>query len=347
MPRVSALPSGHQRAQQETPLLTRRSIFSNVLRDIGPQVRGESAGATGFARGLQEILAMFNPANAVIGDAVYSQEALDRIMNQLMEANGQSNAAPPASEEALSKLLRKTVDEEFSGSESKSECSICIEEMKEGEQAIFLPCKHWFHEACALLWLKEHNTCPVCRASVEKKGDGLPDRRRSNADGAGASRRDGRPQAPSRSSRLASGEPDQSRGFAGRFDGGADSPTSRETQSGTSALDDALRSMMSRPRDRGDARRERASVTGFSSDTSRLQRRTSHSPTSPRFSTSAQQASRTRQRSPSQSNRRGHGERENRRQSSSYGPWNWLRERFPGAGGSGGNSRSSRDDGHS
>jgi hypothetical protein len=31
---------------------------------------------------------------------------------------------------------------------------------------IQLPCGHKFHQSCINLWLPNHNTCPVCRASV-------------------------------------------------------------------------------------------------------------------------------------------------------------------------------------
>lgn len=122
----------------------------------------------GFVRSLQDLLGLLNPANAVAGDAVYSQEALDRIISNLMEVNPQSNAAPPASEDALSKMVRKPVDAEMLGTDDKTECSICIDEMKIGDTAMFLPCKHWFHEDCVVLWLKEHNTCPICRTPIEK-----------------------------------------------------------------------------------------------------------------------------------------------------------------------------------
>ncbi|KNB20568.1 hypothetical protein FOXG_17474 [Fusarium oxysporum f. sp. lycopersici 4287] len=63
-----------------------------------------------------------------------------------MEANPQSNAAPPATEEALQNLERHPVDGQMLGSEDKAECTICINEMKEGDMATFLPCNHWFHE---------------------------------------------------------------------------------------------------------------------------------------------------------------------------------------------------------
>ncbi|KAK4722252.1 hypothetical protein R3W88_012485 [Solanum pinnatisectum] len=50
-----------------------------------------------------------------------------------------------------------------------SDCSICIEEIKHGEMVLILPvCCHRFHYVCIRPWLKENNTCPMCRSSVRE-----------------------------------------------------------------------------------------------------------------------------------------------------------------------------------
>ncbi|OLN95776.1 putative RING finger protein P32A8.03c [Colletotrichum chlorophyti] len=151
------------------------SIFSSVLSGGGPPQAGGipaagqgQRGAGGAPAILHELLNMLNPANASHGDAVYTQEALDRIISTLMEQNPQSNAAPPATEDALNKLQRKKVDKEMLGPDGKTECTICIDDFKEGDDATVLPCKHWFHDQCVVMWLKEHNTCPICRTPIEE-----------------------------------------------------------------------------------------------------------------------------------------------------------------------------------
>lgn len=309
-------------------------------RQAGPQF--------GLARGLQEILNLFNPANAMMGDAVYSQEALDRIITQLMEVNPQSNAAPPASEEALHKLDRRTVDTQMLEPEETAECSICIDEMKVGETAVFLPCKHWFHEDCVVLWLKEHNTCPVCRTPMEKNNAAANRSARGGSSSGGGAARSGNPTRPPNSPpNFSRDNSDQSRAFSGRYDGGADTPTGRAAADMVSAiyvdaqdrptnqrLDEALRSVENMQRERDHDRQGRATASGFSYDTSRLQRRTSHSPTSPRNANFAEQGARMRQRSPSESNRRGTADQNGHRQSGP-GAWGWIRDRFAGNGGSG------------
>ncbi|KAB5515622.1 hypothetical protein GE09DRAFT_576156 [Coniochaeta sp. 2T2.1] len=99
------------------------------------------------------------------GDAVYSQEALDRIISQLIPQS--SKAPPPASEESIAKLGKRKVGIEDLGSDGKVECVICVEELHVGDEVTVLPCKHWFHGDCVTLWLKEHNTCPICRTPIE------------------------------------------------------------------------------------------------------------------------------------------------------------------------------------
>lgn len=102
-------------------------------------------------------------------DAVYSQEAFDRIISQLREQNANAGGAPPASQSALDKLQTKEVDDEMLSSIDKPKCVICVDEMAKGEKASILPCNHLFHGDCVTLWLKQHNTCPVCRRSIEEE----------------------------------------------------------------------------------------------------------------------------------------------------------------------------------
>lgn len=156
------------------------SIFSMIAAVMGqgPQRADDPMNP------LHLLSAMLNPANARAGDAVFSQEAFDRVMTQLMEQNQGSTAPGPASESAIRNLAKRAVDKEMMGSDGKAECSICMDSVELGDEVTFLPCKHWFHGPCVIAWLKEHDTCPHCRQPITppdeaRQQNGRSSRRRS------------------------------------------------------------------------------------------------------------------------------------------------------------------------
>lgn len=100
------------------------------------------------------------------GDAVYSQEELDRVISQLIDQNMNGEAPPPANQDAIRSLPTKKVDQDMLGSDGKAECSICMEQVQLETEVTVLPCNHWFHYNCIEPWLSQHNTCPHCRRPI-------------------------------------------------------------------------------------------------------------------------------------------------------------------------------------
>ncbi|XP_057795325.1 NEP1-interacting protein-like 1 [Salvia miltiorrhiza] len=50
---------------------------------------------------------------------------------------------------------------------SNTSCSICLEDLKNGEVVRWLPrCKHIFHVECVDEWLMRQGSCPICRKNV-------------------------------------------------------------------------------------------------------------------------------------------------------------------------------------
>ncbi|KAI1184137.1 hypothetical protein F5B17DRAFT_413133 [Nemania serpens] len=284
-------------------------IFGEILA-IGPSMRrddpssrdptaGNDGGGGGgdrpmdFATALNQLLASLVNPHAIHGDAVYSQEALDRIITNLMEANPQSNAPAPATEDAIASLPRRKLDEEMLGAERKGECTICIDEVVVEDEVLVLPCRHWFHEECASLWLKQHNSCPVCRAAIDGAAAGKP--------------RDETTNNPQNSSQAT--DPSSSRSTAAemRREELRRWERERETERLNSIRGLATSSPYDRPRDR---------------------LRDSFSP--PRDDISTQRSPRVRSPSPSsRGSAQGEESRDNRGSSSS-GPFNWIRDRFSG-----------------
>ncbi|KAL4941253.1 hypothetical protein BDV06DRAFT_194830 [Aspergillus oleicola] len=157
-----------------TPLRTLGDILEILHHDLGnvqaggnggPNVRVMNGGTSIGAL----LSAMFNIERN--GDAVYSQEELDRVVTQLFGQNGGRNAAPPASEDAIHAIPKKPATTEMLGTEGSSECSICMDVVKIGDEVSVLPCTHWFHPQCIEAWLTQHNTCPHCRRGIDSTDD--------------------------------------------------------------------------------------------------------------------------------------------------------------------------------
>lgn len=57
----------------------------------------------------------------------------------------------------------------------ESQCTVCLEEYEAKDVVRVLPsCGHAFHVACIDAWLRQHSTCPVCRASLRASAAAMP-----------------------------------------------------------------------------------------------------------------------------------------------------------------------------
>merc|ERR1712087_355042 len=78
----------------------------------------------------------------------------------------QPKKKPPASQYALEK---QCIDVKITKKRLKKnkKCSICCTKFKlHGDATMLAPCKHIFHDLCILQWLKQNNTCPLCRKEL-------------------------------------------------------------------------------------------------------------------------------------------------------------------------------------
>ncbi|KAJ1256670.1 hypothetical protein BS78_K334200 [Paspalum vaginatum] len=66
--------------------------------------------------------------------------------------------APPAALECTYRAADGCEEEEQA-------CSVCLSELADGETVwVLTGCMHCFHAACVDPWLRQHATCPTCRA---------------------------------------------------------------------------------------------------------------------------------------------------------------------------------------
>lgn len=76
-------------------------------------------------------------------------------------------------QEALQRGRRRQLLEEFprerycpARHKHLTECELCLEDYKEGDELMRLPCLHLFHAHCVKPWLQKSYTCPVCQINV-------------------------------------------------------------------------------------------------------------------------------------------------------------------------------------
>ena len=100
------------------------------------------------------------------GDYVNSQEALEALMTQLLQAGG-GGGAPPTADSVIAALPKIVITEENVSDFSNFDCAVCKDSFEaDGGGLHKLPCGHYFHCDCIVPWLKQHNTCPVCRSAL-------------------------------------------------------------------------------------------------------------------------------------------------------------------------------------
>ena len=72
-------------------------------------------------------------------------------------------------------LTQEEIDNlEIREADSESRCSVCLDNINEGDSEIELDCEHRFHVRCVHEWAKRRNSCPVCRRTIIDREDSPP-----------------------------------------------------------------------------------------------------------------------------------------------------------------------------
>ena len=84
---------------------------------------------------------------------LYYTEGGEKLARQLINEAENSLESIEINEEKLMELK----------SNNLLECSVCKDQFEINQKIKKIPCKHHFHLECIMPWLKERNSCPVCR----------------------------------------------------------------------------------------------------------------------------------------------------------------------------------------
>eukprot|EP00932_Pfiesteria_piscicida_P002311 SRR837773.12248.p1 GENE.SRR837773.12248~~SRR837773.12248.p1 ORF type:complete len:451 (+),score=23.43 SRR837773.12248:33-1385(+) len=91
-----------------------------------------------------------------------------QTMRMAMEASVQesqqpASRTPPASELVRDALPRVLVTKEDQVDSNNSKCAVCLEDYCIGQRATRMFCGHLFCTTCIREWLRQANSCPICR----------------------------------------------------------------------------------------------------------------------------------------------------------------------------------------
>ncbi|KDP25432.1 hypothetical protein JCGZ_20588 [Jatropha curcas] len=93
-------------------------------------------------------------------ETIFGDDDDEDLVIALLASIDYCPTAQPASQESIDKLKDVRIEK------SDLDCSICLDELLVGSEAKCLPCSHVYHGNCIAEWLKNSNTCPLCRYSL-------------------------------------------------------------------------------------------------------------------------------------------------------------------------------------
>lgn len=99
--------------------------------------------------------------------ASHEETQFQNLLNHLFQIS--QPKTHPTSVRVLKSLPESCMDEILL--KKAPRCVICCEEFTIGQLVVRMPCDHVFEKACVEPWLKENNTCPVCRYELPVEDD--------------------------------------------------------------------------------------------------------------------------------------------------------------------------------
>ena len=84
-------------------------------------------------------------------------------MNNMPNMNNMGNMNQGIEPNLLNNLNVTIIQDVSKLEKEKDNCVICLENYKNGDKVIYLPCLHVFHKDCLLEWFRDHNFCPICK----------------------------------------------------------------------------------------------------------------------------------------------------------------------------------------
>lgn len=102
---------------------------------------------------------------------LFGHQRLSRA--ELFELLGELEPVPRGVDAAVvdantTTLVHKVSAAEGAESDVQNQCSVCLEQFKDGEELRMLPCMHRYHCGCIDRWLAQSPACPVCKHEIPR-----------------------------------------------------------------------------------------------------------------------------------------------------------------------------------
>jgi E3 ubiquitin-protein ligase RNF115/126 len=124
------------------------------------------------------IVRLSNPNNPLVQfvtsliNSEYENDEIENILNYILNNDNNRYGSPPAAQSEIKKLNKYILTKDkLNDFGTENSCSVCKEDFVLGNKMMDLPCKHYFHEECLMPWLKQHDSCPICRFELKTDDD--------------------------------------------------------------------------------------------------------------------------------------------------------------------------------
>lgn len=156
----------HQSALDDTSATSDWSAAAGnaTAQTIWSETMNSEMVATGYlprARGDRAITAVLRRFASV--DPELMEEAIERSVRRVLELSTTMSGVRHLSEveiQSLPKISFRHPD----ASDEEDQCTICLDQFKDGDLLTSLPrCHHFFHSECIARWFHQSEHCPLCR----------------------------------------------------------------------------------------------------------------------------------------------------------------------------------------
>jgi len=98
----------------------------------------------------------------------FGNSSLELIEITIVNDDEVNGLVPKIDEQEWNALSRKVLSADNSNTlnTEKTVCAICIDNFKTGDELVYLPCSHGFHDECVKTWIFMKGTCPLCKHAV-------------------------------------------------------------------------------------------------------------------------------------------------------------------------------------